>query len=157
MRHFLLALLLLLSPLCMAFDGTVFEVHDGDTIKVTNEFGFAEMIRIAKIDAPEEPSSKWPYQPYANESRDALSALCLFKTASVKRFKKDRYGRTVANVSCDGIDVTTFQLVHGNAWFYRYSSGKALKTLAATAKDKQLGLWAAPAVEPYLWRKGIRQ
>ena len=64
----LLLIALLFSCQAFAFDGLVTQVHDGDTLTVTNELGFGEKIRLAKVDAPELKSFKWGEQPYTQIS-----------------------------------------------------------------------------------------
>ena len=49
----LFILALLFSTNAWAFDGLVTDTHDGDTLTVTNELGFGEKIRLAKVDTPE--------------------------------------------------------------------------------------------------------
>ena len=150
----LFILALLFSTNALAFDGLVTKVHDGDTLIVINEIGAFEKIRLAKADAPELKAFKWGEQPYAPAARNALVNLCEGKTATVIRKKKDQYGRTVASVSCQSTDVTTYLIKNGDAWAYRYSSTKALRNLQATAKAQHIGLWASPdAIEPIVWRK----
>ena len=150
----LLLLALIFSAHALAFDGLVTKVHDGDTLTVTNELGFAEKIRLAKADAPELKSFKWGEQPYAQEARKALADLCIGKTATVVRKNKDQYGRTVASVSCQNTDVTSYLIKNGDAWSYRYSSTRALRALQAGAKEQHVGLWAnKDAIEPIIWRK----
>ena len=150
----LLLLALLFSANAFAFDGLVTKVHDGDTLTVINEFGFGEKIRLAKVDTPELKAFKWGEQPYAQESKKALSGLCEGKTATVNRKTKDKYGRTVGYVSCQSTDVTTYLIKNGNGWTYRYSSNKALRALQANAKAQHLGLWSLEnPIEPIVWRK----
>ena len=150
----LFILALLFSTNAWAFDGLVTDTHDGDTLTVTNELGFGEKIRLAKVDTPELKAFNWGEQPFAIEARNALSGLCLGKTATVNRKTKDKYGRTVGYVSCQSTDVTTYQIKNGNGWAYRYSSNKALRALQANAKAQHLGLWALEnPIEPILWRK----
>ena len=150
----LLILALLFSANALAFDGLITKVYDGDTLIVINEIGAFEKIRLAKVDAPELKAFKWGEQPYAQAARKALASLCEGKTATIIRKAKDQYGRTVASVSCQSTDVTTYLIKNGDAWAYRYSSTKALRNLQASAKEQHLGLWASPdAIEPIIWRK----
>lgn len=150
----LLLIALLFSCQAFAFDGLVTQVHDGDTLTVTNELGASEKIRLAKVDAPELKSFKWGEQPYAQEARKALADLCIGKTATVDRKNKDKYGRTVASVSCQSTDVAAYMIKNGDAWAYRFSSTRALRALQASAKAQNIGLWAnKDAVEPIIWRK----
>ena len=153
MKNLLLIVLLFVSN-SFAFEGLVTQVHDGDTITVTNEAGINEKIRLAKADAPEFRSFKWGEQPYAQEARKALADLCLGKMATVERKSKDQYGRTVASISCQSKDIATYMIKNGDAWAYRYSSTRALRALQASAKAQNVGLWASKdAIEPILWRK----
>ena len=150
----LFILALLFSANALAFDGLVTKVHDGDTLIVINEIGAFEKIRLAKVDAPELKAFNWGEQPYAPAARNALVNLCEGKTASVIRKNKDKYGRTVASVSCQSTDVATYMVKNGDGWAYRYSSNKALRALQANAKAQHLGLWALEnPIEPILWRK----
>ena len=150
----LLLLALLFSANAWAFDGVVTKVHDGDTLTAINELGFGEKIRLARADAPELKAFKWGEQPYAQEARNALVSLCEGKTATIIRKAKDQYGRTVASISCQSTDVANYMIKNGDAWAYRYSSTKALRSLQASAKVQRIGLWASQsAIEPILWRK----
>jgi micrococcal nuclease len=148
--------LISLSLSVQAFNGRVTAVHDGDSLTVLNESNLPEKIRIYRIDAPEMNYSNVPKQPYADEARIGLSEICLGKLATITR-KGLSYGRSVAIVHCAGIDASNWQLYHGNAWVYRYTSTKALRFVQDSAKTRNAGLWALPnPVEPYSWRRGAR-
>ena len=154
MIKYLLIFTLLFSANAFSFEGLVAKVYDGDTIKVINTLGVAEKIRITKIDAPELKAFRWGEQPYAQQAKIALANLCADQIATVIRKSKDKYGRTIAAVSCKNTDVTDYMIKNGNAWAYRYSATKALKNLQATAKAQNIGLWALDTpVEPIIWRK----
>ena len=141
------------------FTGVVLSVHDGDSLTVLNELGAREKIRVHRVDAPEMPycfaGKCVPLQPYAIASRDALKALCLGKETTITR-KGLSGARTVGTVKCQGLDVGTYQIAHGNAWVYRYTSTIATRRIESSAKALFLGLWAEPSVEPYYWRRGYR-
>ena len=89
----------------------VIGVTDGDTLKVRCG---AEpepqniTIRLAEIDAPES------HQAFGNRAKQSLSDLCFKKPAEVRPVTKDRYGRTVARVACDGQDASAYQVMQ--AW-----------------------------------------
>jgi endonuclease YncB( thermonuclease family) len=84
-------------------------VHDGDTIRCG-----AERVRIADIDAPELPDSpkcegyrsRWAWCDYAlgYRSRDALRGFIAGGQVRITRQGVDRYGRTLALVSVNGVD-----------------------------------------------------
>lgn len=71
----------------------------------------------------------------------------------------DRYGRPIAQMSVDGLDVNAEQVRRGFAWvFLRYSKNAALIALEAQAKSAGLGLWADPhPVPPWEWRASRRE
>ena len=167
--HYILRILasgLLLIPLSAqaytqtTFTGLVVAVHDGDSLTVINERGFSEKIRLYKVDSPEMPycyaGNCVPLQPYAKEARDALKDLCLGEVATVVR-KRVSLSRTIGAVNCKGKDVSLYQLTRGNAWVYRYTSTLSALKIQNTARELNIGLWNKPHVEPYLWRRGIRQ
>lgn len=152
-----LALALSILPtLATAFDGLVTQIKDGDTLTVINEVGLAEKIRLYRVDSPEMKYSNVPYQPYATEARTGLINLCGGQIATVIR-KGTSYTRTVATVQCKGVDAGKHQVSNGNAWVYRYRQSIYFNKLQTDAKTRGVGLWALPAVEPYLWRRAARQ
>ena len=69
--------------------------------------------------------------------------------------KKDRYGRWVAKVSINGLDVAGEMLKHGLAWYYKeYENISSYAQLEAGARLRRLGLWRDDrAVPPWEWRK----
>lgn len=128
---------------------TVFGILDGDTIKARCGDSDQITIRLGGIDAPEKK------QPFGQRSKQALSDLCHRQQATITPKAKDRYGRTVADVECQGTDAGAEQVRTGLAWVYaRYAKGyEALYPLQDAAKADRLGLWADPAPEPpWEWR-----
>jgi endonuclease YncB( thermonuclease family) len=87
-------------------------VLDGDTLAVTDG-NTKTVVRLAEIDAPERT------QPYSQVSRRNLQALCRSaKAVEITPVETDRYGRTVARVRCDGVNVNWRQVEDGLAWCY---------------------------------------
>ena len=93
-------------------------VHDGDSIRCG-----MERVRIANIDAPELPSSPkchtWPRSRYAwcdytlgAASRAALIVFLARGPMMIRRTGIDRYGRTLALVSVNGIDAGAWLVDH---------------------------------------------
>ena len=79
----------------------VIGITDGDTIKARCGAPGAYQqvtVRLAAIDAPERR------QPFGEVSRQHLAALCFNQPARITPRTKDRYGRMVADVSCQGRD-----------------------------------------------------
>lgn len=130
----------------------VVAITDGDTIKARcGEQGAYEQltVRISAIDAPEKA------QHFGQVSRQHLAHLCFQQQATITPKTKDRYGRTVGDVECQGQDVATEQVRSGMAWFYvKYGKGyEHLRGLESEAREARLGVWSAEAVAPWDWRK----
>jgi len=62
------------------------------------------------VNAPEKA------QAFGNRSKQSLSELCFDKTATLADQGKNRYGRTLARVHCDGLDANAEQVRRGMAW-----------------------------------------
>lgn len=75
--------------------------------------------------------------------------------ATITPKSKDRYGRTVADVECQGKDVGQTQAQAGMAWVYdRYAKGyEALYPVQAEAQNAGRGLWSQQATPPWEWRR----
>jgi micrococcal nuclease len=143
MRAFLFALVLFPSFALADFSGQVVGVTDGDTIDVLHN-GQAERIRLNGIDCPEKG------QAYGKKAKQFTSTLVFGKEATVQGFRKDRHGRTVANVVLpDGTNVSRERVRAGLAWWYRqYSKDESLGALEEEARQAKRGLWADPNPVP---------
>lgn len=129
----------------------VIGIADGDTLTVLHDRQPVK-IRLANIDAPEKK------QPFGQRSKQSLSDLCWQKDATYQVEAKDRYGRTVAIVSCGGVEVNRAQVERGLAWVYpRYNRDPGLPALQEQAREGKRGLWADPSpIPPWEWRRGGR-
>jgi len=120
----------------------VISVADGDTLTLAVD-GRRLKIRLANIDAPERG------QAYGHESRRSLVELCMHKEAQYRTQDVDQYGRTVAVVSCDGVDASRTQVERGMAWVLtHYNRDAALTTLQQQARWRRMGLWADSNPQP---------
>ncbi len=140
-----------LLTLCFAQGVLAYEVigiSDGDTMTVLVDRKPVK-IRLANIDAPEKK------QPFGERSKQSLSSLCWGANATYVPESTDVYGRTVAVVKCDGIEVNRAQVQSGMAWVYpKYNKDASLPGIEKTAKSKSVGLWAdQDAVPPWEFRK----
>lgn len=110
-------------------------------------------IRLANIDPPEKA------QAFSAESRKSLASLCLGKSAEYKGQEIDRLGRTVATVTCGGIEANRTQVERGMAWVdKRNNDDDLLVDLQSVAKQRRKGLWAeANPVPPWEFRRPIRK
>lgn len=125
----------------------VIGIADGDTLTVLHDRRPLK-IRLADIDAPEKK------QPFGQHSKQSLSDMCFRKEAAYTVQTIDKYGRTVARVSCAGVDVNRAQVERGLAWVYKqYNRDGSLPAVQDVAKSARRGLWAdANPVPPWEFR-----
>jgi endonuclease YncB( thermonuclease family) len=70
----------------------------------------------------------------------------------------DRYGRTVARVWVDDLDVNRELVRRGAVWFEsEYAKDDALFREEQAARAAKKGLWANPHIEPWIWRERRRE
>jgi endonuclease YncB( thermonuclease family) len=128
--------------------GRVVHVIDGDGLIVL--LGDRRVnVRIQDIDAPEKG------QPYGTASRQSLIAIYGGELATLKAGGKDRNGRTLARVRCNGADAGAEQVKRGMAWvFERYAPADSpLYPIQREAQATKRGLGSQQApVAPWEWR-----
>lgn len=139
-----------------AFSARVVRVIDGDSLEVAPDGSREKLeIRLFGIDSPERG------QPYSQAARAELSRLVKGKTVRLEVRDHDSYGRTVARVFADGVDVNLAMVREGAAWVYRkYSKDKALLAAEENARRARRGLWGldgAEPVPPWEWRHAGRR
>lgn len=147
------ALAVFLLPLfAYAFEGKVVHVQDGDTLTVLVERRQVK-VRLASIDAPELG------QPFGRRSRAELASMCAGRIADVVETGQDRYGRTLAEVTCGAVYANAEQVRRGMAWVYtQYAPPDSpLYALEAEARATGRGLWSdRDPVAPWSWREARR-
>ena len=155
LRLALILCLLFLSPPVTAqtFTG-VASVTDGDSLEIRGT-----RIRLHGIDAPESrqlctrPSGQsWRCgQQAALALSDRIgrrSVICVARDT-------DRYGRTIAVCSQDGIDLNAWMVAEGWAVAYRqYSRDYVLADTEARSAGRNI--WSGTFVMPWDWRRGAR-
>ena len=87
---------------------TIKECYDGDTCTTKN----GEKIRLACIDAP-EIAGKNAEPMKAERSKEFLNNLVLNKKVFIKRINTDRYGRTVAEIFINDINIQKLLVNNG--------------------------------------------
>ena len=139
-------------PASADFTGKVIAVADGDTLTVLYG-GVQVKVRLTEIDAPEGK------QNFGNRSKQSLSDLCFGESAVLAEKGKDRYGRTLARVTCAGVDANAEQVRRGMAWAYtRYLTDSGIEALEAEARAAERGLWRDhEPVPPWDWRTAKRE
>lgn len=143
-------LLLLLLP-TLAFAQV--RVVDGDTLVIKGE-----RVRLYGIDCPEAPSSRWQGQPGWIEALTALQALTQVAEPQCQGIDTDRYGRTVAECTVEGVSINALLVSGGWCMVYpRYCDRDECaewKAMEAQAKKEKKGIWASEPTPPWKWRKG---
>lgn len=124
-------------------------VLDGDTLETSDK----KRVRLWGIDAPEKG------QPYADESRARLKALCEGKKLRLLTKGTDQHDRILAVVYADASNVNMQMVIEGMAWHYAYYAPdeKNLEAAQRAAKLSRKGLWQDDnPVNPYDFRKSSK-
>ena len=118
-------------------------VRDGDTIELTN----GGVVRLVQIDTPELAEDEC----YARRARALLRRLLpegthvrVVEDRALDRV--DRYGRRLAYVFANGVNVNLVLVARGAAavWFFHGDRGRYARALLAAsrrARAERLGLW----------------
>ncbi len=100
----------------------VVRVYDADTVTVDIDLGLhaglsGETLRLYGIDAPELRGTE---RPSGLLARDYLRELVLDKDVTIQTFKDDKgkYGRWLARIWLNGIDVNAHLVERGYAEWY---------------------------------------
>lgn len=130
------------------FEAYVIAVIDGDTVLVLRDQQKLKL-RLADIDAPERA------QPFGRQSLEYLKSRVNKKVVQVESRAIDQYGRTVATISLDGIDLNQELVRQGMAWEYSFHhSNSAFVALQLEAQQAHRGLWRQTGAQaPWDWRK----
>jgi endonuclease YncB( thermonuclease family) len=130
-------------------------VYDGDTIRVIDNEGMELRIRLACIDAPERK------QPGGIEAQEKLREVLEAGNNQVKLniIKRDRYGRSIAEVWSQGELVQLSLISQGLVYAYeKYKedcpSWEEVEAASDYARLHSLGVWNNPeAIAPWDYRK----
>lgn len=124
-------------------NAAVTSIVDGDTVHVALGDGATITIRLDGIDSPERG------EPFSDRATRETRVLLLTKQVQVRGTDVDRYGRLVARLVVDGVDVSTQLVRDGLAChFTRYSSDATLAAAQREAQQRGAGFWAAGAQKP---------
>lgn len=126
-------------------------ILDGDTLSAVDSNGVSTRFRLAYIDAPEL------HQDYGEICKEGLSRLILNKQITVQTIGSDRYGRTIAVIFCDGIEINLWMVSLGYAWSYPQFTPQSRVGQYRREQDEAFhshkGLWLDPCPEPpWEWR-----
>jgi micrococcal nuclease len=129
---------------------TVSHVTDGDTVWVRPSWGADGIaVRLQGIDAPES------CQAWGQPAREALAARVLHQPVTVAERARDTYGRTIARLDWNGMDVGAWLVFSGLAWSSSFGRRPGpYDDLQAQARQARRGLWSdLQPVPPRSFRK----
>jgi len=104
--------------------GKVIKVYDGDTITVASKLPYKESpiyrfrIRLSGIDAPEIKGETEEEKNAAKISRDILTALVKDKIVTLKNTSTEKYGRILADVYLNDVNINKLLLEQNHALPY---------------------------------------
>ena len=130
--------------------GVVTHVSDGDTLWVRPlGGGTTHKLRLQGIDAPER------CQLWGLQATTALHVLLLSQVVQVQSLGHDTYGRTLAHVFYQGVDVGGWLVANGLAWSYRFQGQPGpYDAEQVQAQALRRGLFSqSPALSPYAFRR----
>lgn len=139
------------------FSAQVVRIADGDSFTVRDDHGRRFELRLHGIDAPEGK------QPYGPAARNSLNRLIAGKAVVIVVDDVDRYGRLIARVRSNALDLGLAQIEAGFAWSYPWAGLPAdeKKRYAAAEKRARLaraGLWSdREPVAPWVFRRTARE
>ena len=152
-HHIMTGLVLALVATCPAlswadFGARVVTVHEGDRLTIHHE-GRSETLYLKDVDCPELK------QPYGKQAKHATAAYVGNRDVVVRALKRDRHGRTTAEILLqDGRNMGHELVKEGLAWSRPDTShGQSLGDVEELARAERKGLWSEPhPVPPWKWK-----
>jgi len=129
--------------------GEVVRIADGDTFTLLDTSKKQIKVRFYGIDCPEKG------QDFYQVAKDFVSEHCFRKQVQLDVKHIDRYGRTVAVVYINGMDLNLALLRAGLAWHYlSFDKSKEYADAQRSAQERQLKIWSIrTAIAPWEFRK----
>ena len=96
--------------------GYVIKVYDGDTITIAAKMPFINSpiyrfsVRLIGIDCPEIKGKTLTEKELAINARDALANKVMGKLVTLQNVSLEKYGRLLADVYCDGVNMNHWML-----------------------------------------------
>jgi len=101
------------------YKAKVIDIYDADTMTVEIDLGFyinyTQKIRLLGIDTPELRTKNVKEKHLAYEARDYIRDLLLDKYVTITTEKQGKYGRYLANVFYDDININNELICKGYA------------------------------------------
>jgi micrococcal nuclease len=151
-HHLMTGLVLTLAVACPTlswadFVARVVTVHEGDRLTIRHD-GRTEIIYLQDIDCPELK------QPYGKQAKLATAAYVGNCDVVVQSLKRDRHGRTTAEIFLPDKRNVAHELVkEGLAWLRSdLPQGQSLEEVEQLVRAERKGLWSEPdSVPPWKW------
>jgi len=112
-------------------NGKVIKVYDGDTITIASKIPNSNLplyrfsVRLRRIDSAEIKGITNIEKNFAIKARDALHELIYGKIVTLKNVGIEKYGRILADVYLDDLDISQWML--DNNYAVPYDGGKKLR------------------------------
>ena len=96
--------------------GRCIKVYDGDTITIAAKLPYKKSpiyrfsVRLNGIDTPEIKGKDEDEKQCAVLARDALKETIINKTVYLENVQTEKYGRILADVVCDGININNWMV-----------------------------------------------
>lgn len=131
------------SEMIFTIKGRVFEVADGDTLRIWAASASEDAkIRLEGIDAPERSQS------HSERSRRALIDKVLGEEIAVRWLKKDQCGRLLGQVYCKDRWINGEMVREGWAMQYDGFEVPSLIEAEEKAREEEKGIWVDGQAEP---------
>jgi endonuclease YncB( thermonuclease family) len=101
--------------------GVVIKVYDGDTITIASKLPYKESpiyrfsVRLSGIDCPEIKGKDEKERKIAELAKKELSNLIMNKVVILENVKTEKYGRVLADVYIDNINLSNYMIEKGLA------------------------------------------
>lgn len=112
----------------------VITVIDGDTFQVVSRKGKQLKIRLRGVDCPELMQKNGP------EAAQYAAQLVHKKWVKIRKYGRDRYGRTVADIKTSKGDLATLMVKAG--WAHVLKNRTGLRIYELRARMGRRGLWS---------------
>lgn len=136
------------------YEAYVDKVIDGDTLETCID-SVRSRVRLYGIDAPERNQNY--YEPAFNR----LKTLILYKKVTLQiKNEKDKYGRYIANVVINDVNINHVMVAEGFAWHEkRFAQNDRDLLIAETiAREFKSGLWKDHnPIPPWVYRETHKQ
>ena len=104
------------------YNAFVKNVVDGDTIDVDIDLGFevkfTTRLRLNGVDTPERNDKDPVIREAANKATEYVKSMILGKWVTLESFKKDKFGRYLADIYIGGVCLNQSLITEGHAVAY---------------------------------------